>query len=447
MQIFTISFILLILFSLPIFYFRKRGADTFSPVMISMFLIIITNIPYLISISRNYDILNPLVRWRIPETEIDYAIAKYAVVLVIGVIGLLLGVNSRFSAKIVKPIPVFIGNESKVRYFWAFLFSLFLGLLGYKIFMNSAGGFSNFINNLEQRASYTNGSGYVMTLMSLLEISVYIFICTFKYKKTLFKYLVLMILIVGTSFLLSSMGGRKSTLQFIIFSMIVWHFAVGKIKRLSFKMCALVPVALFYIVVMPIIRTPDGVEVYTNNPEKLVTDVVESTDSLTQQFSYIDHYLFIMDYFTIDKLWLGSSFMDLLYAPLPSSIYPDKPPVDDGVYIRTLAEGWEVSPSTPFKEMYPSSWPPETFGAMYMNFWIPGVFIGFYILGMLYRASYLYMIKSEYSLYSILIYGNILLNFHISNLRIVQTLTDIILITVFLGLFFFGFKKKYRLVW
>lgn len=448
MQIFIISVILLILFSIPMIYSRKQKKDLFSPVMISLFLIIITNIPYLMSVSGNYNILNSLVRWRISEIDLEFAIAKYAIVLVIGVVGLLLGLKSRLTSIIVKPIPVLIGNESKAKYVWAFILALLLGLMGYKLFFDSAGGFSNWINNLANRASFTSGSGYTMTLMGLLEVAVFIYICSFKYKKSVLKYFVLIILIVGVSFLLSSMGGRKSTLQFIVFSMLVWHYAVAKIKRIQFKLLLIVPVALIYIIVIPILRAPDGIEVYTNNPDKLLTEITEDVGTVTRQFSYIDHYLFIMDYFTIDKLWLGSSFVDLFYAPLPSSLYPEKPPVDDGVYVRTLAEGWQVSPSTPYENMYPSSWPPETFGAMYMNFGVPGVFLGMYLLGIIYQAAYVYMIKSDYSLHSMLIYGKILLNFQISNLRIVQTFTDIVVITIFLGIFFLGFKrkKKYKLI-
>ncbi|MGQ7148454.1 hypothetical protein ACUOA8_59935, partial [Escherichia sp. SS-MK2] len=77
--------------------------------------------------------------------------------------------------------------------------------------------------------------------------------------------------------------------------------------------------------------------------------------------------------------------LDLFKAPLPRSIYPEKPPVDDGMYIRTIAEGYNVTPSRPVQELYASSWPPETLGSMYANFWIPGVVFGMYILGIIYK--------------------------------------------------------------
>ncbi|MGQ7112601.1 hypothetical protein ACUOFC_34980, partial [Escherichia sp. TWPC-MK] len=67
----------------------------------------------------------------------------------------------------------------------------------------------------------------------------------------------------------------------------------------------------------------------------------------------------------LQNVWLGKSYLDLFKAPLPRSIYPEKPPVDDGMYIRTIAEGYNVTPSRPVQELYASSWPPETLGSMY----------------------------------------------------------------------------------
>src|SRR5690606_26344605 len=106
------------------------------------------------------------------------------------------------------------------------------------------------------------------------------------------------------------------------------------------------------------------------NPEVLKSEIIEEIGSVTRSVSYIDHYLLVMEHFSVDNLWWGKSFIDILYASIPRKIFPDKPPVDDGVYLRSIAEGMDVTPPTPYKDMYQSSWPPETIGTMYMNFWI-----------------------------------------------------------------------------
>jgi len=419
-------------------YSRKKGGDLFSPIMVSFFFLIITNIPYLLSIASDYTLISPLVRRRIPETELNYAVVYYVFIVIIGVIGLLLGMRSQTSKSIVKKIPVILNNEKLSRYYIVIIVGLSIGMLAYFQFIQSVGGFSFWIQNLYRRASFTTGSGYNLLFIVLLNVGVYTYICTFKHKKSILKYLLLILLVLGASVILSSMGGRKPTLQFIFFCFIVWHFGVARFKKIPLRVLFIIPVAIIYILIIPIIRSPLGIEYYKDNPEILKTEIVEDLGSVTKSVSYIDSYLLVLDHFSIDKLWFGRSFIDLLYAPIPSKVYPDKPPIDDGVYLRTIAEGWEVTPPTPYREMYQSSWPPETLGNMYMNFWIPGVFVGMYILGMIYSATYLYMKKSQYTLFSILLYGNFTLNFHLSNLRIVQTISDVIVIALFLGFFFFS---------
>ncbi|MGN1401810.1 MAG: O-antigen polymerase [Bacillus sp. (in: firmicutes)] len=444
MIIFTLALILFVLLITPMIYSRKKGGGLFTPKMITLFFLIITNVPYLLTIAADYDVISPLVRGRISNIEINYAISYYVFILIVGVAGLLLGLRSNIPPIFVRKLPVIITNDNLFKYNISILIALFIGLTSYFYFIQSTGGIGFWLQNLYRRASFTTGNSYILSLLGLLNIGVYIYICTFKYKKNIFKFIILLILIIVVSMVQTSLGGRKPTLEFIVFCFLVWHFYVERFKRLPIKMLLLVPLAVLYILIVPIIRSPIGIEYYINSPERIVSEISEEIGSITKSVSYIDHYLLVLDYFSVDNLWWGRSFVDLLYAPIPSKIYPDKPPIDDGVYLRTIAEGRNVTPSTPYSEMYQSSWPPETIGNMYMNFWIPGVFLGMYILGIIFSAAFLYMQKSNFSLYSILIFGTILLNLQISNLRIVQTLTDIILITFFLGILFVGFKKKFK---
>lgn len=442
MIILILSLILLILFITPLIYRRKQGEDLFSPLMISIFFLIVTNIPYLLTIAYNYNIINPQVRFRISYNEIDYAIVYYAFILIIGYIGLLLGLRSRFSKILIKKLPAIITLVKLSRYKIAVFICLTIGMLAYFYFIQSIGGMSYWLDNLYKRASYTSGNGYILSLLNLLNIGVFIYICTFKYKRSTFKYILLFFLILLVSIILSSLGGRKPTLQFLVFCFIIWHFCVERFKRIPLKMILLIPLAVIYIVVIPIIRSPLGIDYYMNNPESFKSDISDGISNIAKSVSYIDHYLLILDHFSINNLWLGKSYIDLLYAPIPSKLYPDKPPVDDGVYIRSIAEGMDVAPSTPYRNMYQSSWPPETIGTMYMNFWIPGVFLGMYILGCIYNSAYLYMKKSNYSLLAVMVYGYVLLNLQLSNLRIIQTLSDIIISFLILRILFFSIRNR-----
>jgi hypothetical protein len=73
---------------------------------------------------------------------------------------------------------------------------------------------------------------------------------------------------------------------------------------------------------------------------------------------------------------------------------------------------------------------------MYMNFWVPGVILGMYLLGSIYAVGYEYMRRTGYSFFSIFVYTVLINQFHLSNLRIAQVAMDLTLVTVFWALFF-----------
>jgi len=67
-----------------------------------------------------------------------------------------------------------------------------------------------------------------------------------------------------------------------------------------------------------------------------------------------------------------------------------------------------------------------------------------YLLGGIYAAAYRYMQVSGYSLLSIILYGNVMLSFGFSNLRIVQTLMNVMLATAFFAIFFGSGVRVFR---
>ncbi len=418
--IFTFVLILFILF------FKSKDDNLFSPLILAILIIFVTNIPYILYIASDFNIIYRQVLNFIPLSRVPTALFKYLFLLLLGTLSMAIGIKSEISNQLGNKIKVLFTNESYKRFRISAILFLILGFFSYLIFFNQVGGFQNWLNNLSLRASVTSGSGYLMILMGLTEIGVFAYISTFKYKNTRLRRVRLYSLIIFVALLLSSLGGRKGTLFFIIICVMVWTFKVGKVKRLPFKFLISLPILLTYILVVPIIRSSENINEYIADPQIVLEEAVEDFGTISKEISYVDHQLLIMDRFDdVEDLWLGKSFLDLLFAPLPSSIFEDKPPIDDGVYIRTIAEGVKVQPQTSYKKLYQSSWPPETFGTMYLNFSWLGVIVGMYLLGMMYSIAYRYMIKSNYSLFSILVYANIIINFQLSNLRIVQTVSEV----------------------
>lgn len=106
------------------------------------------------------------------------------------------------------------------------------------------------------------------------------------------------------------------------------------------------------------------------------------------------------------------------------------------MYFKTIVDGREVSPSLPAEQLSRTSWPPGTIGIMYANFWIPGIIIGMFLTGVIYRSVYNYMIKSNYSIFSIMIYFHIMYDFGLSNHEIVNTLIKFVFLIIISTLFF-----------
>ena len=84
----------------------------------------------------------------------------------------------------------------------------------------------------------------------------------------------------------------------------------------------------------------------------------------------------------------------------------------------------------PFNQLNGSSLPLETFGSMYANFGVIGLFIGMTILGVIYGYSYRKMKRNSYSLFSVVIYTQIIFTFQLSTLRMFQLFELIVVFAV-----------------
>ena len=109
---------------------------------------------------------------------------------------------------------------------------------------------------------------------------------------------------------------------------------------------------------MPVLRERGGVAYYSANPGELPSEIGRNMRTAITDLSYVDTFVFITSYFQPDNVWHGATYLDLLKAPVPSSVDSAKPPIDDGVYVRTLAEGVRAEPGMAFSDLFYSSWPP-----------------------------------------------------------------------------------------
>lgn len=187
---------------------------------------------------------------------------------------------------------------------------------------------------------------------------------------------------------------------------------------------------LFFIL-MSKFRTEGAVEAFLNNPLSFILDSNKGLIVTIQSESYVRYFMALIEYFKSHSLWLGKSFLGLITAIIPSSLFPGKPPVDDGTYLYSICKGrTDIVPPMPFNQLNGSSLPLETFGSMYANFGVIGLFIGMTILGVIYGYSYRKMKRNSYSLFSVVIYTQIIFTFQLSTLRMFQLFELIVVFAV-----------------
>jgi hypothetical protein len=432
--------LLLLLFVTPLIVAAtlRRGEerDLFSPVMIVTGLHLITVVPYLFFLAFDEEMMQPLVRDHPCVPDPGIAVVRYGAIQAIGFLALLAGLASRWPARAARLFPTAGPHFDPVRFSLAIIVALLIGGGSYAAFLSSIGGYEELLYNLDRRTLLAASSGYLLSLLAMLLFAVLILVYSLRLKRTLLKILLIGLMMLATALVYSSLGGRRSTIELLVYVLLTWHFGVRRIRRVTWHAPVLALLLIPYFVAMPILRDTGAVEYYSKKPQDLGTEVVANLKRAVIDLSYVDTYVFITSYFTLDNAWAGRVYLDLLLAPIPSKWYPDKPPIDDGVYLTTLAVGRDVSPGTPYADLIPTSWPPATLGSMYLNFWLPGVILGMYLLGGVYAAAYRYMQVSGYSLLSIILYGNVMLSFGFSNLQIVQTLMNVMLATAFFALFF-----------
>jgi len=407
----------------------RNGRDPFSPWCLVPALYLLRASPFIILVSTNpTEHLHPALLESIPD--LDSAFLWYGVVELLGFVALMMGIQSSFGERMALRLPLLTYTVSPRAYGIAAFGALGIGFLAFLMLLSQVGGFWALVYNLDQRVEMMEGLGYIGSMMLLSTVGVVMLTHYLKYDYSKGRVATLVFLTLATAAMLSTGGSRKHAMSLVISVLLVWHYSVKRIAH-PVRVAAIIGALMApYFVGMPLARS-GRVEHYVNNPGELAVDISDNMAVVASQLSYVTTYVFVTDHFDLTNIWFGRSYLDLLKAPVPRGLMPDKPPLDEGNYIYSLAQGGQVYPGMPSSDLDGVGWPPETLGACYMNFHVAGVVCGMFLLGVVFRGVYTYMVMSRFNLYSLLIYQAVMFNFHWSNLRIAQLLFIVLMITLF----------------
>lgn len=306
---------------------------------------------------------------------------------------------------------------------------LCLGVALLAVYLVRVGGLQVILNFLGSRSVLSAGRGYLTASYSvLLILSVCSGLIWFARGPTVRRRALLTSLVAVALVGMNATGGRSDTLLLVLCAALTWHLKVRHIRLKSSYLAAGVILLLAYVAVVPTIRQSAGKQLSAGG-KSLQSSVAEGLATLAEGNGYAGSQMLVVSHFnSVDRLWLGRSWLDIVIAPVPRSLFRDKPPVDDGVYLFSIARGMRAEPSMPYSQLTLSAWPLQTFGAAYANFHLVGVVACFFLLGAVLMAVYRGALADTAGLTTTVFYGMCLWRLQLSNLGIVTTVTFFVLL-------------------
>lgn len=306
------------------------------------------------------------------------------------------------------------------------LFLLFVFLFSIYNILNKYGGLYALQTAMAQRGSVLATVQVELQVMyissTLLVVMLTLF---FGQRQKLVIFCVIVLFIVNIIFT----GSRANSFLLLVIALVVSHYNYNKFNfKFSYLIWGAAAVVIFVLIAL--LRKDNALDIYINDVDLLFSDVFSNLGSVISRVSLINENIYIYSEYNLGNFWLGASYADLVYSPIPRAYYPLKPPIDEGVYVYSKYLGYNAVPSMPLTYLYPSSWPLKTESALYINFGYLGVVLGGVITAVIYEVIYKIMNSSKgnninilwVTLYSLVIFGKV----HLTNIGVVSLVPLII---------------------
>ena len=423
-----------ILLSLCYFWGAYIGRkDIFSPRFIFNMFAWLKNIPYVIDyISAN----------RISDDTVEsYFFFKFISFICVN-IGITIYERNSTNIK-------YVYQENKQRDNSAYLRTgIIVSIIGFAVKIKTileGGGVFYILSHIQARKELMAGQYYnELFANSLLTCGVLLtLLCYLKEKNKKHLYIFIFIFAI-TTFGLIVFGARRPAMMLLLQVIMLYHFISSKIKIYSiFKIKSLITISAIalFVLLMPMLRSGSETD-YINNPTKWVEGAVDNANTLFREFSYCDGDLFAFNYFKTHEYWYGASYLNIPLQVIPRSIYPQKPPMDDGMYLLNMMYGEKVTPNMATADLYFQTSVPFTLeSSLYSNFGLLGIIIGCLLVGIFYQYVYKVLTACYCPIVMILIYQEIIFVFVPS---VLHATSAIIICGVYWVIFKILFKFKIR---
>lgn len=208
--------------------------------------------------------------------------------------------------------------------------------------------------------------------------------------------------LVACLLLILTTGDRSGVIAPLMALVVVFHFTVRRLPGLQFALLA--SVGLLVLSLLSALR----LAVFTGAP--MGTAVAEALLPWTSgsgishlgrslNLDMVDYFLVILQDFTWETLHFGKDFVIGVIGVVPRAIWPEKPDsilIGNWFALRYLGRNVGM--------------PITATGEWWLNFGIPGVIVGGFLSGMLFRSIWAYVQKNDYATWSVLLYMVYFLN-------------------------------------
>lgn len=403
--------------------------DIFSPRFVFNIFAWLKNVPYVIEyISVN----------RISEDSIEtYFLFKFISFICVN-IGIT--VYERNSSK-----KKYVYHENKKRDNSAYLRTgIVVAIIGFVVKVKTileGGGVFYILSHIQARKEIMAGQYYnELFANSLLTCGVLLTLLCYLREKNKKHFYTFLLIFSMTIFGLIVFGARRPAMMLLLQVVMLYHFISSKINFLSlFSIKSLMTISgiALFVLLMPMLRSGSETD-YINNPTKWVEGAFDNANTLFREFSYCDGDLFAFDYFKNHDYWYGASYLNIPLQVIPRSLYPQKPPMDDGMYLLNMMYGETVTPNMATADLqFQTSVPFTLESSLYSNFGLLGIILGSLLVGVFYQYVYKVLISCHCPIVMILIYQEIIFVFVPSVLHATSAM-------IICGVYWIIFKVLFR---
>lgn len=364
------------------------------------FLIAVAELPYVIAVAINPEILHPRVLARMRDFEevfTQFLLMKALFLTAFTFTAFHIGNKVRLPSQHYAPAQA--GRGIAVVNLQFSMVLLLMTLATFGLLLQEVGGISVLLQNWSTKTEVLRGTAVYRTAnlaFGMLSVGFYISYLGSKRQITLSNRLILAMLIITVVAVLLSVGERKNPVLVVVFAIVLWHFRVRPINVIRPSYVALLFLFLVFAAVFPELRRSGGTELLLADPATVLAASADNWSQFFARMSDVETSLFIYSHFDSSALyWYGASYLDLLTGIVPAQLMPDKPPVDEGVYIYALSFNMDIVPPVPFHALIPVGWPVSRVTGPFVHFGAIGVLAGGFLTGFLMRRIHQYAFRTR----------------------------------------------------